>query len=354
MPALGSLVGQAVSHALEPGTVSSYSTAAKRYKKWCLANGMPPYPVSEEKVCYFVVYQALFVGLPTVYKYLSGIRSAQLDMGIAWPETAGWHRFSRVMRFLKKKYGCAVSAPPRRPITTEVLEAFLPTLDLSLHNDRLFFAASCLAVFCFWRGSEFLFSAGSATNHHLLLGQFQWTGSGRNTGVSIRLLHSKTKWWRRDVMTRASSTGTAACPVKAVAAYLSASKLGLSAKSFLFTLADGAPLSRSWMLARTARALADANIDDDRYRSVSWRGGGALSARRAGVSDSVIKMLGRWQSNAFMFYLPATVGELSSAQFALARAKFAGPRGRQGPVLGFSSGSLFGEEELGDVAGMVR
>lgn len=290
-----------------------------------------------------MVHKALFIEIPSVLSYLSGIRSAQLDRGITWPDTSSWHKFRRVLRFLKKKYGCELTATPRRPITVAVLVAIKRTLDLALPDDRMFFAASCMAVFCFWRGSEFLHEKKHDTDQQLLFRRMSWAGSGRNTACIVQLLRTKTKWWRRDVTTSAVRTGGEACPVQAMSDYIARSTRAFTASSFLFALENGDPLSRQWMMARTTRALRAAGILDDRYRSFSWRGGGALSARRAGLSDSVIKLLGRWTSNAFMFYLPVEHAELSSAQVMFAKANFPRPRGRLDPVLGFCSSSLYSD-----------
>lgn len=349
-PGLTSLVHAAYSRALGGSTRSCYSTAERKYVDWCSANSISPFPASEEALCFFVVYQALFIQLPSVLKYLSGIRSAHIDRAIPWPDTTGWLRFGRILRFLKKKYGCHLTALPRRPITVDILEAFTSVLNFKSHDDRLFFAASCMAVFSFWRGTEFLFSKASDQRQNLLYNRFSWSGSGRNTGCAVRLLHTKTKWWRCDVVTRVAGTRTTACPVKAMAAYLSASSSVLTSSSFLFTLANGEPLSRSWMMAKTTAALQAAGLSDDRYCSFSWRGGGALSARRAGISDSTIKALGRWESNAFMFYLPTESSDLVAAQLALARSKPPAPRGRLAQALEFSSSSLFSEEDFGDLS----
>lgn len=349
MPALGGMVREAYSGALAKKTKSSYDTGYRRYANWCEANGLEPLPVSESKLSFFVVYLALFVQMPSLQKYLSGIRSAQIDSLAYWPDTRQWLRFDRVLRFLKKKYGCEDGKPPRRPITTDLLAKMFATLDFNTHDDRLFAAASAMAVYSLWRGSEFLFSASAPVSQRLLLKDLSWATSGNRQCAAVRLSQTKTKWWRNDVVTKATEVGGATCPVQALQRYLFAPSSSLSASSFLFTLADGSPLSRPWMLEKTQRVLAAAGLSDSRFRSVSWRGGGALSARRAGISDSVIKALGRWQSNAFMYYLPVESADLAVAQSALARAKPPAARGRPAAVLGFSSASLFQGEDFDDL-----
>jgi hypothetical protein len=52
----------------------------------------------------------------------------------------------------------------------------------------------------------------------------------------------------------------------------------------------------------------------DGFNGLSWRAGGAISARAAGIPFSIIKLLGRWESSAALFYLPGTNVDLATAQ----------------------------------------
>ena len=61
---------------------------------------------------------------------------------------------------------------------------------------------------------------------------------------------------------------------------------------------ESSPLTRSWFIQLTKRALELANIDATRYSGHSFRIGAATAAAVAGVPAHFIKMLGRWQSEA--------------------------------------------------------
>jgi len=55
------------------------------------------------------------------------------------------------------------------------------------------------------------------------------------------------------------------------------------------------------------RRLAFCGLDTTRYKSHSFRIGGACHATEKGYSDAQIRALGRWKSEAFKVYLRSTV-----------------------------------------------
>ena len=89
-------------------------------------------------------------------------------------------------------------------------------------------------------------------------------------------------------------TGYHICPVKALLPHLAVCG---STEGPLFITKEGSPLTRhrfntepSWLEAT-------------HYNTHSFRIGAATSAKQAGISDLCIKMLGRWQSNAYETYI---------------------------------------------------
>ena len=55
------------------------------------------------------------------------------------------------------------------------------------------------------------------------------------------------------------------------------------------------------------RCLAYCGLDTSRYKSHSFRIGGACHAADRGYSDGQIRALGRWKSDAFKVYLRSEV-----------------------------------------------
>ena len=53
------------------------------------------------------------------------------------------------------------------------------------------------------------------------------------------------------------------------------------------------------------QGLRSAGLDMNHFSGHSLRIGAATSAAAAGVPDHLIKILGRWQSEAYQLYIPA-------------------------------------------------
>ena len=71
----------------------------------------------------------------------------------------------------------------------------------------------------------------------------------------------------------------------------------------LFRLADGSPVSRAIFNDKLSMAIKYCGLDPSRYKGHSFRIGAASYAADAGMSDSQIRALGRWKSDAFHKYI---------------------------------------------------
>ena len=91
------------------------------------------------------------------------------------------------------------------------------------------------------------------------------------------------------------------CPVTALANYLT--RRPQEAQGSLFVHEDGSPLLKGQFVKKVKRALAHQNIDCSKYSGHSFRIGAATAAAAAGIPDHMIKMMGRWESSAYLLYL---------------------------------------------------
>ena len=66
---------------------------------------------------------------------------------------------------------------------------------------------------------------------------------------------------------------------------------------------DGKAISRTFFIAQLNAALKFNNLDSSLYKGHSFRIGAASWAAAKGFSDSQIRLLGRWKSNAFLRYI---------------------------------------------------
>ncbi len=86
-------------------------------------------------------------------------------------------------------------------------------------------------------------------------------------------------------------------PVSAVLAYMV--RRGLNPGPF-FQFSNGIPFTWTKFVTAVKEALTDAGVDCTPFSGHSFRSGAATTAAEGGLDDSMIKMLGRWKSSAYL------------------------------------------------------
>ena len=95
-------------------------------------------------------------------------------------------------------------------------------------------------------------------------------------------------------------TGCDICPVSAVAAFMVARG---NQQGPFFKFKDGRPLTKSKFTHAVRDVLQKSGLPYQSFAGHSFRIGAATTAAKAGIEDSVICMLGRWNSSAFLVYI---------------------------------------------------
>ena len=121
-------------------------------------------------------------------------------------------------------------------------------------------------------------------------------------GLLHRLLRmqSKTDPFRRGADVFLDHTYHDICPVSALLAYIV--HRGQD-RGPLFTNSDGFSLSRQKLVSEVHSALVTDGLDGNGFTGHSFRIDAATTAKAKGVSDSTVKTLGRWRSDAFQLYV---------------------------------------------------
>ena len=101
-------------------------------------------------LCLFATFLAKTVQHAPIKVYFSGVRALHIDQGFSDP-LAGCLR--RVVRGIKRCQGSPVAT--RLPITDDLMLVIWNSLDLSLPDHCMFWAACCLGYFGLLRASEF-------------------------------------------------------------------------------------------------------------------------------------------------------------------------------------------------------
>ena len=206
--------------------------------------------------------------------------------------------------------------PSRRlPITAAImsqLQTVLPQVAASPYEASMMWAACCLGYFGFMRSGEF--TADSATEPAVLAADVAVDSHTNPTVLKIKLRKAKTDPFGKGVEIFMGKTDAVLCPVSAILRYMAVRP---RQEGPLLVHANGAPLSRDQFVNRVKKALRVAGIDSSSYAGHSFRIGAATAAAAAGVPAHFIKMLGRWESEAYHLYIRTPRSSLAAVSTLL-------------------------------------
>ena len=259
---------------------------------------------NQEIVCRFVA--ALFqsaLSPQSVRSYLSATRHLQIMAGLPDPSFASFPRLDYVLKGLKRLLPGS-SRLKRLPITPghlRQLRAVWSKTPVPSFDHRMLWAAVCLGFFGFLRAGEFTCPSLHAFTSDMLSAQDISVDSLTHPSrMEVTLRRSKTDPFGAGVTLHLGATGCALCPLAAMLGYLAVRP---SSPGPLFIFKDGSALSRPRLVQALREALRQVGVDDSHYSGHSFRIGAATTAAQAGVSDALIKTLGRWKSAAYATYI---------------------------------------------------
>ena len=281
----------------------------KRFHAFCSRYKVSdPFPVTEQLLCGFAAYLA-DEGL-SPQTYLAGIRNMQLSLGFPDPrDQSSLPVLKRVQAGISRvRMYRGTPTQIRLPITAALLHQIRRNLDSSSHPDKLVLWAMCF--FGFFRLGEQLLESQSAFRQsiHLAWGDVAVDSQDKPSMAQIHLKISKTDQFGTGARIVLGREQSALCPVAALLGYIAAR--GDKPGPF-FTNSSGKPLTKSVFVGEIWTILGALGVPQDQYAGHSFRIEAATSAALAGVEDSMIQLLGRWQSAAFLRYV-RTPPELSS------------------------------------------
>ena len=118
--------------------------------------------------------------------------------------------------------------------------------------------------------------------------------------MKVHLKHSKCDQLGEGVDVFVGRSNTVICPITAVLAFIS--RRGTSEGPF-FLLSNNQPLTKQLFVTHVRQALHELGLPEHHFAGHSFRIGAATAAAKAGIEDSVIRALGRWNSAAFLTYI---------------------------------------------------
>ena len=318
------------SAALESSTQATYAAGVKQFRLFSAmyqlaANGEFPH-ISEFILIYFCVHcaAALHLSHTTIKVYLAAIRNYCIIHGIPHPFDSGGEilRLQLVLRGIKKRQ-CSVSRP-RLPITSGILRKLVVLLQEGVFDpymDALMMAALAIGWFGCLRCGELtsrctVFDAASDLCVHDA--QLFYDTQLKCNGVCVRIKSSKTDPFRKGHVLKLYETGQLLCPYRPTSYFLAIRQQQHPLPSDpLFATIHG-PLSRHMFIKMLRALLLKAGINPSLYSGHSLRKGLATSMSAAQLPDHVIKLAGRWSSDAYQLYIhtPKSVIALAQRQVA--------------------------------------
>ena len=292
------------------------------YKTFCTNANRQKIPTSEATLLLFVTYLAdQNCSSSTIKVYLAAIRNAHVAQGEheRFIE-ASTPRLQQVMKGIQREQATVTRHRIRKPITICIMSHIQQILSRVLsHHNLMIWAACCTAYFAFLRCSEFTAPSQKTfdPDSHLTLKDVAVDCRTSPKIVSITIKGSKTDQLRRGHTIYLGRTGHSVCPVQAMVAYL---VVRGGQPGALFMERDGTVLTRQ-LFSRALKDIFDElKLNYCDFNTHSFRIGAATTANQAGLSDTHIKTLRRWKSNAFQSYIHTNPQQLAKLSAQLLQA----------------------------------
>ena len=283
---------------------------------------MDPIPVSEHQLCQYVSFLAnQGLAHKTIKSYLSAVRHLQIENKFPDPIISSMARLEQVLRGIKGQYAKRNPGSRQRlPITPELLRAIRAVWGKKAHSQDsiMLWAAVCLCFFGFLRAGEMTVPSDHAYDPgvHLNFDDIAIDSKINPSIMRVTIKASKTDPFRQGIEIFVGRTHTDLCPIEAMLAYLAVRG---GTQGLLFAFADGRFLTRDRLVHHVRDALSTAGVDCTAYAGHSFRIGAATTAARRGIQDATIKMLGRWESSAYLLYIKTPRDQLSAVSSVLGR-----------------------------------
>ena len=311
---LSSLALEAADLHVTRGVRSSYDCAAGDFINFCVAWDQVPFPVTRDSLSSYLIWKSSFISIDSLCGvYLCGIKSHSDLLGHEWL-LQGDPAIHKVVRYLKRTFGYrgprekAAVTLDRLLMMTSALPGW-PDLTAMCHDDRCWITAATHAVFGFLRGGEFAKGASGRPllRHKDITITFR---AGRLVSL-VNVVHPKARWWETDCIVPCFSPGATAslCPPSLLRLFRCLSVVELTDDGPAFPLASGKPITKAWMVRRTAELWTASGIECfDRAGHLlevgasSFRAGGVDQGLKALLPESLLKACGRWSSSAWTAY----------------------------------------------------
>ncbi len=160
-----------------------------------------------------------------------------------------------------------------------------------------------LAFFAFLRIGEITTKKGNGCQP-LQLHQLAYICDSGNQVVGIKLtFHDYKHNYNQRPFTLAIKRQSACCPIQLLLNYLA---LRGNREGAIFMTQGGTPVTGKAFAVQLSETIRLCGLNPNCYKGHSFRIDAASHAAGQGMSDSQIRIMGRWKSNAFQKYIPVS------------------------------------------------
>jgi len=294
-------VNHTIAHAWAVSTRKGYFGGVKRFQLFCQARGIPledQLPASGNVLCAFAASSAGVRSGSAVRNDLSGIRAWHILNNVPYNDSI---RLSYVVRGVENLTPTSSRRAARRPITSSMMAALHTGLDLVEPGDACIFAAACCAFWGQARSGDIL--PGSDAVHDPSMFPSTSDLGPPSTAAGSRKLHlpyDKAKKHKGADIILCRQHGPSD-PIWALSNHLRVNTPPARAALFSFRAHAGfTTLSSRRLLVRCNTIWSRLGLP-----SVSghcFRIGGTTELLLRGVPPDIVRMMGRWSSDAFFIY----------------------------------------------------
>ena len=261
----------------------------------------PLLPRSEATLIHFGTHLSKTVSYATTKVYLAAVKNLHIEFGCPLDFTS-MPLLYKTIRGIKCSH--TVSKRARYPITITVLHRIYSKLQ-PFHSQAvdssMLWAAFTLAFFGFLRSSEFTCNGKFDPHTHLSRADISLEPNIFSPNY-LEITIKKSNPFRETAKLTIARSDSKVCTVTALQDYLLQTH-GQSTSQPLFKFTDGRNLTRASLTNNLRALLHVCGLDSAHFASLCFRIGAATTAGAVGLPGWLIKVLGRWKSNAYQTYI---------------------------------------------------
>lgn len=292
---------------------ASYQTAAnawKAYSEYRKFSNTAPFVEVELIGFVSFLFSIRKISYSATKNYLAGVKSLAITVLGADVSAFKSKRLKRVLKGFRKV--CPEKKRKRLPITIWLLRKLVNFWDKrGMPGDDVLATASVTAFMGLMRAAEL--SSKLPMSRGLRRDQIKMEAAK----ATIDLKVSKTDIFRDGVQIKLFATENDLCPI----ARLKALQVKFPSSEYVFPMPNGKELSYQAFQTGLREALTGIGLVSAEYGTHSFRIGAASTLAIMGVESHIIKVLGRWKSLTYQYYVQLSDEALRRAQLNLGNAK---------------------------------